>query len=142
MKEYIPPKKTLHIVQIRVFIALALLVAITSWVWFLTPYISVAIAVALVIAVVLNFIYLPIYFKNYSLSVNENAIIIKSGVLLRHERIIPFPRLVFAERQKTILARAFGVSSLILRAARAVSFTAEFSDKDIEEILGAVSKWE
>lgn len=135
MKTYHPPKSTLFIWQIRVVVMLTLFLALLSWVWFLTSYFLLIAAFLTAICIMLALLYLPKYFKNYSLSMTNNAIVIKSGVIVQHERVMPTPRLIYTERYRTPLARAFGVSGLILHATRAATFTAELSDADITEIL-------
>ncbi|MBQ6816459.1 MAG: PH domain-containing protein [Clostridia bacterium] len=140
MKTYLPPKSTLIVWQIRVTVLLALLVAVLYW--FIADYFLVLFCVSLVLAVVFNLIYFPAFLRCYSISVNQNAIIIKSGVFIKHERILPFPRMIYAEKQQTLVAKAFSVSALVLRVARAATLTVELKDNDIAEIMKAVAKWQ
>ncbi len=140
MKTYHPPKNTLFLWQLRVFIALMLFIAVTSWIWVLTPYFTVIAAAAVLVAAFFVFFYIPKYIREYSITLGENALILKSGVFVHHERIMPYPRLVYTERQQTLLARGFRVSGLILRATRAVTITIEFGNRDVAEILEAMSE--
>lgn len=140
MKTYLPPKSTLIVWQIRVTVLLALLVAVLYW--FIADYFFVLLFVSLVLAIVFNLIYFPAFLRCYNISVNQNAIIIKSGVFIKHERILPFPRMIYAERQQTLVGKAFSVSALVLRVARAATLTVELKDSDIAEIMKAVAKWQ
>lgn len=136
MKTYTPPKKILILWHIRSLILLIMLSLITLWVWFLTVYFAIVIGVAVLLMAVLNFIYLPLYLSRYSVTVSSEAIVIKSGVIIHREQIMPIPRMVYVQRLTTPLARAFSVSALSLRATRAMLITLELKKSDIEEIIG------
>lgn len=94
----------------------------------------------ILIGIILIFAYIPNYFKAYSISLSQNALIVKSGVLLKTERIMPEPRMLYAESYHTPLSKAFGLSGLMLRASRAATFCAELKEKDINEILKEMSR--
>ena len=140
MKTYRPPKNTLFLWQTRIVVMLTIIIAAFSWVWFLTPYFLIIVATALFVFLFFALFYLPRYFKNYSLNVCDNALIIKSGVFVLHERIMPNPRLIYTERYCTPLSRIFSVSGLVLHATRAATFTAELRDSDITEILKGMAQ--
>ncbi len=135
MKTYTPPKRIVWIWALRSVVILIILIFITMWVWFLTPYFAAVVYIAVLLALVFNVLYLPMYLKHYSITVSNSAIVIKSGVFIRHERIMPIPRMVYAERVQTLFARAFSVSALALKATRAITLTLELDSKDIDSIL-------
>lgn len=139
MKVYCPTKNTVILWQIRVVVMSTILCAAAVYVSFaikMKLFLAVAIISAIfTLKALLVFWYIPIYFKGYELAINENALIIKSGVILRHERIMPEPRLVYTERYRTPLSRVLGLSGLLLRATRAATFSAELPDAYIDEIL-------
>ncbi len=135
MKKYSVPKKTLNLWRARIFLVFAALCLLTGWVWFLTPYFSIVIITALTVSMVLNYLYLPFFFQNYYVEVGEQAIIIKSGIIIKHSRIMTYPRLLYAEHIITPLSRVFGVSAMLLRATRASVFVFELEKNDIAEIL-------
>lgn len=135
MKTYNTPKSTLKLWQTRLFLAFAALCLLTGWVWFLTLYFSIVIIAAFIFTIFLNYIYLPLFFKNYSVEVGRQAIIIKSGIFIKHSRIMTFPRLLYSEHIITPLARMFGVSAMLLRATRATVFVFELDKRHIKEIL-------
>ncbi len=140
MKTYHPPKSTIFLWQMRFVVMLTALLALVSWIWYINSYFIIFAIVLSILCVTVTFLYLPLYFKQYSLTICDNAVIIKSGVFVRHERIMPTPRLIYTERYRTPVSRAFGVSGLVLRATRAATFTAELSDADITEILKEMSQ--
>lgn len=140
MKTYHPPKSTIFLWQMRFVVMLTVLLALVSWIWYINSYFIIFAIVLSILCVTVTFLYLPLYFKRYSLTICDNAVIIKSGVFVRHERIMPSPRLIYTERYRTPVSRAFGVSGLVLRATRAATFTAELSDADITEILKEMSQ--
>ena len=72
--------------------------------------------------------------------VNKRAIIIKSGVIIKIEKVLPRPRMIFVERFTTPLARVFGLSQLFLRATRTNLITAELTNDQINSILGVISE--
>ncbi len=135
MKEYSVPKSTLKLWQARIFLVFAALCLLTGWVWFLTLYFSIVIISAFALTAFFSYVYLPLFFKSYRVEVGQQAIIIKSGIVIKHSRIMTFPRLLYAEHIITPLARAFGVSALLLRATRASVFVFELNKSDIKEIL-------
>ena len=135
MKTYTAPQKTLMLWQIRSVLLLIVIAALTIWISFLTLYFLIVTGVTLVILAIAAYVYLPLYIKRYSVSVGPAAIIIRSGVFIRRENIMPRPRMVYAQQITSPLARIFRVSSLCLNAARASTVTLELDRKDIEEIL-------
>lgn len=140
MKTYCPPKSTLFLWQIRIVVMLTIVLALVSWVWYVNAYFIIVAAALCALCLAVAFLYLPHYFKHYSLTLCDNAVIIKSGVFVRHERIMPAPRLIYTERYRTPISRALGVSGLVLHATRAATFTAELRDTDIAEILKEMSR--
>ncbi len=140
MKTYRPPRSTLLLWEIRNVVMLTIILAALSWVWVLNAYYWVIVLIALLVFLFFAVFYLPRYLKNYSLTVCNNAVIIKSGVFLLHERIMPNPRLIYTERYRTPLARTLSLSGLVFHATRAATFTAELTDSDINEILKEMAR--
>ncbi len=135
MKTYTPPKKIIWVWALRSVVILIVIIFITMWVWFLAPYFGLVAYIAVLLTLAFNVLYLPMYLKHYSITVSNSAIVIKSGVIIRHERIMPIPRMVYAERVQTLFARAFSVSALALKATRAITLTLELDNRDIDSIL-------
>ena len=136
MKIYYPPKKTLYLYWVRsicVFLAIAV---ITYLVGSLTEYIAFVyiLAAVTVLLCLFDFLYIPLFLKSYQVKINETAVIVKSGIIIRHERIMPSPRMVYVEKIQSPLGRLFGLSALAVRAARAVTPIIELDMNDVFEI--------
>ncbi len=100
-------------------------------------FITIITAAALLLSAVI--VYLRFYFKKYSITVDKGAIIVKSGVIIRTERLLPAPRLIFAESFTTPLSRLLGLSQLSLRAIKVNLITAELTKAQTKSILGVIS---
>ncbi len=138
MKVFKPDKSTVFLWQIRVLIITALLSLITGSVKFFVSFFAYFSVVIALLGVIIAFLYIPKYFERYTIMVSRNALIIKSGIFLKHERIMPNPRLIYIERYFTPLSKAFGVCGLILHATKAATVTAEMKTADIEKIMEAI----
>lgn len=140
MKTYRPSSRTEKLWRVRSLLFMAIVAAVGLWFLFLTPYILAGLAGILVLLIIFNFLYLPRYIRSYCVTVGSNSLIIKSGIFIKKERIMPQHRLIYTERRTTPLARRFNLSSLSLRAARAVTFTIELDKNDIDEITEVLSR--
>ncbi len=134
MKAYFPSKRAKILWQIRIVAVGAVLLVVAHLVRYALPYL-LAIKLAIIIAVSAALVYLALYLKSFRLLLCENALIIESGVLIKHERFLPYPRLLYTEQRTTPLAERLGVSSLVLHATHTAIFTPEFQKADICEIL-------
>lgn len=139
MKIFKPPKNTLILWQIRIFVMISALLLVFAWVWLFADVFLIVAAVGAAVWLFLAFFYLPKYLKSYSIVISGEAMIIKSGVFIKNERIMPNARLIYAEHYRTPLSRCFGLSGLILRATRAATFTMELELSNINEIVEAIS---
>ncbi len=83
-------------------------------------------------------VYLRLFLKKYSITVGRNAIIVKSGVIIKTERVLPLPRLIYAERFTTPLSRLMGLSQLSLRAVKVNIITAELEKESVEKIVDVI----
>lgn len=140
MTVYKPSKKTKYIWWIRSLLIIIAVFLLTIWVSVLTPYVLILPATVIFIALLFDFVYLPLYLKNYKITVSDGAIILSSGVFIKTERIMPFPRLVYAEKIETPFGRAAGISAIVFRAARVEAVTAELDKKQADEVIGRITK--
>ncbi len=138
MNTFKPDKSTVFLWQIRILLITALLsIIVASAKFFMSFFAYISVAIVL-LGVIIAFLYIPKYFERYSITVGENALIIKSGIFLKHERIMPNPRLIYIERYFTPLSKLFGICGLILHATRAGTITAEMKNADIDRIMEAI----
>ena len=129
------PQKTRVLWQIRIVLAFALLCAAVAFfsrftLWFLLPAAVIA-ALGLGFAIV----YVPFYFKSYSISVDDNSISISKGVFFKTTQIMPFPRLVFAQSFTTPLATVMKLKCVMLKAARGWMLIPEIENVNADYLL-------
>ena len=98
--------------------------------WFLLPALIIA-SLGLCFA----FVYVPFYFKSYKITVDENSISIKKGVIIKTTQIMPFPRLVFAQSFTTPLSQIMKMKCVMLKAARAWVLIPEIENTDADYLL-------
>lgn len=132
---FILPKKTRVLWQIRIVLAFALLCAAVALlsrytIWFLIPA-----AIIATIGLIWAFIYVPFYFKSYKINVDENAIIITSGIIFKTTNIMPYPRLVFARSFTTPLSSFMKLKCIMLKAARGWILIPEIENINADYIL-------
>lgn len=128
-------KKTRILWQIRIVLVFALLCAAVSifsrfTLWFLLPA-----AIIATIGLISAFIYVPFYFKSYTIAVDTNSISITKGVFIEATQIMPFPRLVFAQSFTTPLAHAMNLKCVTLKAARGWILIPEIESSEAEFLL-------
>lgn len=140
MRIFTPTKQTLLLWRLRSMVLLIVVLFITFWFRFVFKYIIYFTAVAVGLILIFDFWYMPRFIRGYSVAVSKNAIIVKSGVFIRHERIMPFPRLVFVSRYSTPLSKMLFTSGIAIHAARAMIFTIELNNRDVAEIMESAGK--
>ena len=129
------PKKTRFLWQVRVIFAFVILCAAVAFfsqftLWFLLPAAIIA-ALGLLAA----FVYIPFYFKSYTITVDDNSICISKGVIIKTMQIMPFPRLVFAQSFTTPIASAMRLKCVMLKAARGWMLIPEIENVNAQYLL-------
>lgn len=129
------PKRTRILWQLRIIFAFAVFCAVVAFfsrytLWFLLPALIIA-SLGLCFA----FVYVPCYFKSYKITVDENSISIKKGVIIKTTQIMPFPRLVFAQSFTTPLSQIMKMKCVMLKAARAWVLIPEIENTDADYLL-------
>ncbi len=94
-----------------VFSASVLFLYNSFWLFFNVCALSTAIFCTAV------FLYMPALFKNTVVSISNDRIICKKGVLFRREYIYPNARLVYFQTVQLPIASCFGLRFIILRGA-------------------------
>lgn len=92
-------------------------------------------AIIAIVGLLLTFIYLPVYFKSYKITVDEGFISVSKGVIFRSINIMPYPRLIFAQSITTPLSSLFKMKIILLKAARGWLFIPEIEDLSAEFLL-------
>lgn len=118
MTVYHLSKKALTVWRIRIFSVFMLIWVLFAFL-FGTSYALFILSFLLLTATLLAvFGYLPLYHKNYSVELHEHAAVIKKGVWIRHEFLMPYGGMIYAERVETPLSKMYGLFGVKLHAAK------------------------
>lgn len=129
--EYTLPNKTLTLWRIRATVIFALILAVCC---FLSVRVSVFFfipaAVFFIFYLILIVFYLPKLHKSFLLSIKNEGITVKYGVIFEFYKIMPESRLVFIQCGITPLSKLFSLKSITFLAAKARVYMPEIeSDK-------------
>ena len=134
------PVRTLLLWQIRVTVLFVLLGAVClyfcsvyKWFWVLVTVIT-----AVFLFVILW--YLPRFIRNYRIKLIGEAVIIENGVFIKTTHIMPYSRMIYTESFTTPLAKAMGLTSISLKAARSSIIMPEILVSDAVVLLKLLSK--
>ena len=142
MKEYILPKKTLLLWQIRAVAVGFVLLGVCAYFSFtMKPFL---IATAVIVLLFAGFViwYLPKFFDSCKIQFINGSVVIKRGVFIKNTHILPFSRLIYTQTLVTPIAKFFGLTALTLKAARSHIYIPEMLKEDAEELLEAISRGE
>ena len=142
MKENKLPRKTTLLWQIRIILVTLVLVAGCLYFKSLfTPLTIIAIVIA-AIGLFASLFYLPLYFKSYRIYLSEEAVIVKFGILIKFEHIMPYKRMIYAQSIATPLAKKLGLAAVRLKAARSYLFVVETEEKSVKAIIDFLAEGE
>ena len=142
MKEYTLPKKTTFLWQIRIILLTFALAALCLYFSGIFSFLSVA-AFALIIAgVLIAFVYIPLFFNSYKIILSNDAVIVKYGVIIKNDHIMPYKRMIYAQSYQTPVARLLGVAAVRLKAARSYLSVAEIDKKSVQAIIDFLAEGE
>ncbi len=126
--------------QIRVTVLFVLLGAVClyfcsvyKWFWVLVTVIT-----AVFLFVILW--YLPRFIRNYRIKLIGEAVIIENGVFIKTTHIMPYSRMIYTKSFTTPLAKAIGLTSISLKAARSSIIMPEILVSDAVVLLKLLSK--
>ena len=142
MKENTLPKKTVWLWMVRIVVITFILVA---GCFYLTPLFSPLKIAAIVIGIlglIIAFVYLPFFFKSYKIILSNDAVIVKFGILIKAEHIMPYKRMIYAQSFETPLARLLGVAAVRLKAARSYLLVAEIEKESAKAIIDFLAEGE
>lgn len=142
MKENTLPKKTTLLWQVRIIIITFILVAACLYFEPLFSFLKIAAIVIGIIGIILAFLYLPFFFKSYKIILSNDAVIVKFGIIVKIEHIMPYKRMIYAQSFETPLARIFGIAAVRLKAARSYLFVAEIEKEAAQTIIDFLAEGE
>lgn len=135
VKENTLPKKTTLLWQIRIILITFVLVALCLY--FAKTFLflkNVAVIIG-ALGIFLGVLYLPFYFRSYRIILNNDAIIVKYGILIKIDHIMPYKRMIYAQSFESPLAQVMGITALRLKAARSYLFIAEIDKESAQQII-------
>ena len=142
MKENKLPKKTTLLWQIRIILITAVLSALCYYFSYLFSFLQSAAIVIAVLGVLIAFLYLPFFFKSYKIILSNDAVIVKFGIIVKTDYIMPYKRMIYAQSFQTPLARIMGIAAIRLKAARSYLLVAEIDQKSVKGIMDFLAEGE
>lgn len=142
VKENTLPKKTTWLWLLRIVLVTFILVALC---FYFAPLFAPLKIIAIVIGVLglfIAFVYLPFFFKTYKIILSNDAVIVKFGILIKVEHIMPYKRMIYAQSFETPMARLLGVAAVRLKAARSYLFVAEVEKESAQSIIDFLAEGE
>ncbi|MGI6279174.1 MAG: PH domain-containing protein [Acutalibacteraceae bacterium] len=88
------------------------------------------------------FLYLPALIRTYRISYINGAVVIERGVFIKTTHIMPFSKMIYTQSITTPLAKVFGLSALVLKAARSSIFIPEIPVSAVEEFTRILAQGE
>lgn len=142
MKENTLPKKTTILWQVRFIVITFVLVALCLYFSTFSIYLKIAAIIIGVLGLLITFIYLPFFFKSYQVILTNDAVIVKYGILIKVDHIMPYKRMIYAQSFETPLARIFGIAGVRLKAARSYLFVVETEKESVQAIIDFLAEGE
>ncbi|MBO5211184.1 MAG: PH domain-containing protein [Clostridia bacterium] len=142
MKENTLPKKTTWLWFVRVILITFILVAICLYFTPLFSFLKIAAIVIGILGIIIAFLYLPFFFKTYKIILSNDAVIVKYGIFIKAEHIMPYKRMIYAQSFETPLARLWGVAAVRLKAARSYLLVAEIEKESARSIIDFLAEGE
>lgn len=140
MTEYTVPITAVRLWRIRLIIIGIFAAFICGALAALTPVIVPVITCAVfsALGLFLFIFYIPRLHKSYRIILSEEAVVLIRGVFIRHQYIMPCPRMIYAERFRTPLLAALHIQGVRLMAARARLTIPALSLRDAEDVLSFI----
>lgn len=125
------PKRTLRVWQTRIFMVAIILSAVLT-ILFSLYIIS---AILLLVCAAVSFLYFPLLYRTYAITVTDSYISVERGVFIRSQKIMPRALLVYAESVSLPLSNALGLSAVILKAAKGYAVIPEIEKDKADQLI-------
>ena len=142
LKENTLPKKTTWLWILRILLVTFILVALCLYFTSLFSFLKIVAIVIGVLGLITSFIYLPFFFKTYKIILSNDAVIVKFGIFIKAEHIMPYKRMIYAQSFESPLARVLGVAAVRLKAARSYLLVAEIEKESARAIIDFLAEGE
>jgi membrane protein YdbS with pleckstrin-like domain len=142
MVEHGLPSKTLLLWQIRFALFALLFLGVFTRVCYRFDWYVAGIMIIILIFTAIIFLYLPALIRTYRISYINGAVVIERGVFIKTTHIMPFSKMIYTQSITTPLAKVFGLSALVLKAARSSIFIPEIPVSAVEEFTRILAQGE
>ena len=144
MKNYVLPRKTLFLWQIRaitfgVLLCILMLIAKT-FIYIPLKIILITSVVILSLSVLIAVLYMPFLFKTCKVVLLKEGVVVERGVFFKNTHILPFSKLIYTQTYKSPIARMLRLTAVSLKAARSRVFIPEMSEEDATDLIIALSE--
>ena len=128
------PKITRALWQIRIALLLVLLYVVVVAFWRFSTNILLPTTIAFAIGSVFVLSYIGIYFKKFSVSIDDSGIYITKGVIFKKIVIIPHMKFAFIKSFATPLTSRLNLSCTILKFSCGMIFLPELKNECVKQI--------
>ena len=142
LKENTLPKRTTWLWFVRLILITFILLALCYYFSPLFAPLKIAAIIIGILGLLLAFVYLPFFFKTYKIILSNDAVIVKYGIFIKVEHIMPYKRMIYAQSFETPLARVLGVTAVRLKAARSYLLVAETEKESAQAIIDFLAEGE
>lgn len=135
--EFKAPKRSKIVYQIRSIVISAALIAVFGFLYGYYRKWGLLVGMIIIAAVCLFAVvfYIPRYFSAFFISVNQSGIVLKKGVFIKREYILPYVRFVYAQSFQTPLGFLFGLKGIVFAATGKKVIMDEICQKNAEDII-------
>ncbi len=132
------PKNTRILWQCRAACVLAVLCAVLVAfcrfsIWFILPT-----TIVFAVGSVFVFAFIPLWFKNYEVVLNDDTVCIIKGVIFKTTIIVPNLRIAFVKTFTTPIASWLKLNCIILKVARCWIFIPEIDERTTKILVGTM----
>ena len=135
MKEFVLSQKTPFLYILRMFLAEACVVILLILVN--VSFLKEIIYLSLFLLVLLS-VYAVFYFKSVKVLVLRDTIVIKKGILIRREHVLPFKKQVYTLSVQTPLAKLLRLKAISFKAVRKTVFLPELDVGEAQRLLKVI----
>ncbi len=139
MKTYALPRKTLLLWRIRAIIITIALLFVCAYLPLRSDFTAIISTIIIFIFFASFFWYLPKFIKSCRITVTNDSVIIKRGVIVENTHILPFTRLIHTLTVQTPIAKLLSLNTVLLKAARFRIFVPELSEHDAESLVAEIN---
>lgn len=135
MKEFVLSQKTPFLYILRMIFAEACAIMLLNLVN--APFLKEIFCVLLFLLVLIS-VYTAFYCKSVRILVFRDVIVIKKGILIRREHVLPFKKQVYTLSVQTPLAKLLRLKAISFKAVRKTVFLPELDVGEAQRLLKVI----